>query len=148
MNARFFSSIVELGQIEIMHIPPSISRSWESMLLFPSFIVIYSLLTGAMILGWWGLRLAKKVPELQKAPKEVMFHLVAEVLTASFLIVSGIGLLLGFPWARILSPVSLGMLLYAVINIAGPYAQQENRRMLIILVAVVILTVSAIFSIT
>ncbi len=114
-----------------------------------SFVAFYSLLTGTMILGWWGFRFAKnQVPKRVEAPKEVMFHLAAEVLTASFLIVSGIGLLLGFPWARILSPVSLGMLLYAIINIAGPYAQKNDRQMLIILATVVILTVGAIFSIT
>ncbi len=102
-----------------------------------------------MILGWWGFRFAKKqVPEWSKAPKEVMFHLAAEVLAAFFLIVSGIGSLVGLAWARILSPVSLGMLLYAVINIAGPYAQQNDRQMLIILAAVIILTAGAIFSIT
>lgn len=127
--------------------PASINRLGRSMLLFPSLIVFYSLLAGTMILGWWGFRSAKNQVPKRFAPKEVMFHLAAEVLTALLLIVSGIGLLLGFAWTKILSPMSLGMLLYAVINIAGTYAQQNNRQMLIILATVVILTVGAIFSI-
>ena len=86
------------------------------------------------------------MPELLEKPKEITFHLIAEFSTAVLLIISGIGLLLRSGWTRTLSPISLGMLLYTVINSAGFYAHQNNLPMVAMFLVLIILTVVAIIA--
>lgn len=64
------------------------------------------------------------MPEFQTAPWAIAFHLAAEAATALALIVSGAGLLRGAAWARTVSLVALGMLIYTVIVSPGYFAQQ------------------------
>ncbi|HPG50602.1 MAG TPA: hypothetical protein PLL11_08535 [Spirochaetota bacterium] len=47
---------------------------------------------------------------------------VAEALTSALLLISGIGLMRGRQWAPALYHVSMGMLLYAVVFVAGKFA--------------------------
>lgn len=119
--------------------------------LFASNLVgIYSVLIGLMMIGlWFSLLLTKKVPELKSAnyaPKLIAYHIVAEFLTAIMLIISGIGLFLVSDWARILSAISLGMLLYSVINSPGKYAHEKNLPMVIVFTTITVLTIAAIIS--
>ena len=73
-----------------------------------------------------------------------MYHVIAESVTAIFLVVASAGLILGFTWARILTPLALGSLLYAEINGPGFYAAQKNNRMVSVFFVTAILTVIAI----
>ncbi|MDA4130212.1 MAG: hypothetical protein OK457_05540 [Thaumarchaeota archaeon] len=50
-------------------------------------------------------------------------------MTAIFLVVAGVGLFFDFSWARILTPLSPGTLLYAEVNGPGFYAAQKNKQM-------------------
>ena len=89
------------------------------------FVAWYSMLVGVFMLAQWGLTLGTgQAPEVQSEPIRLAFHLVAEFATAALLIFSGIGLLRRTSWARLLSPVALGMLLYTVIVSPGYFAQQ------------------------
>jgi len=121
-----------------------------SLLSASNLVGIYSVLIGLMMIGMWvSLLLTKQVPELKPAsyaPRLIAYHIVAELLTAFVLIISGVGLFLVSDWARILSAISLGMLLYSVINSPGKYAHENNLSMVIIFTIITILTVVAITS--
>ncbi|MDH5448200.1 MAG: hypothetical protein OEY24_03120 [Candidatus Bathyarchaeota archaeon] len=110
-----------------------------------NMVAAYSLLVGLMMIGMWlSLFLKKQVPELREKPKAISFHLIAEVSTAVLLIVSGIGLFLSSEWTWMLSPISLGMLLYSIINSPGKYADENNLPMVTVFLVLIILTVIAI----
>ncbi|MFB6082195.1 MAG: hypothetical protein ABEJ67_05170 [Halanaeroarchaeum sp.] len=90
----------------------------------------YAIVVGSAMVGLWGVLLVSgRVAELETAPFEIWFHLVAELVTATALIASGVGLLRGRPWARWLLPIALGMLLYSVINAAGYYLDRRDATM-------------------
>jgi hypothetical protein len=61
-----------------------------------------------MMIGMWlSLISRKQVPELKPAsyaPRLITYHIVAELLTAIMLIISGVGLFFGSDWPRIFQP--------------------------------------------
>ncbi len=121
-----------------------------SLLSASNLVGTYSVLIGLMMIGMWvSLLLTKQVPELKPAsyaPRLIAYHIVAELLTAIVLIISGVGLFLGSDWSRILSAISLGMLLYSVINSPGKYAHENNLPMVAMFTIITILTVVAIIT--
>jgi hypothetical protein len=72
---------------------------------------------------WSILLVSRQVPVLDTRPVEAALHLTAEFLTALVLILAGAGQLTGQRWGRPAYLVSMGMLLYSVINSAGYFAQ-------------------------
>lgn len=104
----------------------------------------YSVVIGLIIIGWWtALFLTDQVPELQTdgyAPRLIIYHVTAEFLTGVLLIVSGVGLLLSRDWARGVSAISLGMLLYTALNSTGKFSQEDNLPMVALFTAITILT--------
>ena len=90
------------------------------------FVAWYSILVGVFMFSQWGFTLGTgQAPEVHSEPIRLTFHVAAEFVTAALLIISGIGLLRRKPWARVLSPLALGMLLlYTVIVSPGYFAQQ------------------------
>jgi len=110
-----------------------------------SLVALYSIIVGfLMIVQWVFLFATKQVPELHEKPRYLAFHLVAESLTATLLIVSGAGLLIGGEWARVLSPVALGMVFYIVVVSIGYYAQQNSVLMIALFTVLTVLTILAI----
>lgn len=107
-----------------------------------NIIEIYCILTGISILAFWGISIAiNQVPELEQGTKEIYFHLAAEISTATLLILSGAGTRQQKKWSKPLTKISLGMLLYAVINAAGLYADQNNTIITIIFITIIISTI-------
>ncbi|KAB1187762.1 MULTISPECIES: hypothetical protein [Haloferax] len=87
-------------------------------------VAVYALVVGVSILGLWVVLVqTEQVGALRTEPFSMFTHLVAEGLTAVALLGAGIGLVRQTDWARPLSLVAFGMLLYTVINSAGYYAQ-------------------------
>lgn len=87
----------------------------------------FAAFVGISMLGMWLVFLiTKQVPELSTRPVETSLHLTAEVLTAFALIAAGAGLYFRQVWAKDLFLVSMGMLLYSVIQAAGYFAQQGS----------------------
>jgi hypothetical protein len=76
-----------------------------------------------MIVQWIFFLIAGLVPEFETEPFSIATHLIAESSTAIALIISGIGLLKGVSWSREVSLIASGMLLYAIINSSGYFAQ-------------------------
>lgn len=113
-----------------------------------NIIVTYCILTGISILAFWGINIAtNQVPELEQGTKEIYFHLAAEFLTATLLIISGIGTRTQKRWGKPLTKISLGMLLYAVINAAGLYADQNNSTITITFIIIIVSTILVITTI-
>jgi hypothetical protein len=90
------------------------------------FAAIYAMVVGCMMIGQWSLSLVKgQVPELKTEPVRILFHIVAEFVTASALIAGGVGLLIGSTWGRALYLLAMGMLLYTLVVSPGYYAQKR-----------------------
>jgi len=90
----------------------------------------YAIVLGITMIGWWTLVLLNdQMPELHTAPAQALGHLAAEYLTGLFLLAGGYGLLTGQPWGGKLHLVSLGMMLYAVVQALGYYANQGGAIM-------------------
>lgn len=88
---------------------------------------VVSMLLGLAMIGWWSMALiGDRMPEIRTTPIDASLHLVVEFLTGASLIVGGTGLLLYKSWGKIVHYVSLGMLLYAVIQASGYYAERGN----------------------
>jgi hypothetical protein len=98
------------------------------------------------MIGFWVFALSKNIVPPEEKPWSIAFHVTAELSTAILLIFSGIGLWLGSEWARMLSQLGLGLLLYSVINSPGYYAQKKNLSMVAMFIVLIILTVAAIFA--
>ena len=111
-----------------------------------NLVAIYSILVGLFMIGFWVFALSTNLVPPEEKPWSITFHVFAEFSTALLLIVSGTGLWFGSEWARTLSPVALGLLLYAVINSPGYYAQKNNLPMVAMFIVLIILTVAAIIA--
>lgn len=59
----------------------------------------------------------------------MLFHWAAEFITALALLAGGVGLLLGWTWGVGVYLISMGMLLYAVVNSSGYFAQKREWPM-------------------
>ncbi len=93
----------------------------------------FAIAVGLSMLSWWLFFLStNQMPELEITPIAAWLHLAAELTTALVLLASGIGLLTNRWWAGQAVYVSLGMLLYAVIQAAGYFAQLGQTAMVLV----------------
>lgn len=84
----------------------------------------YGIVVGTLIVMQWIFFLATgSVPELQRTPWAIAFHIAAEMTLASTLIAGGVGTLQGKPWGRPVLLLALGMAIYSEINSPGYFAQ-------------------------
>jgi hypothetical protein len=103
---------------------------------------IFAILVGAaMVVLWAALLLTGNVPELTQTPLTITMHIAAESLTGVALIVGGVGLLMGRSWARPVHLSSLGMLVYAVVQATGYYAERHATAAAMGFVAVGVLAI-------
>lgn len=100
------------------------------------FASIFAIIVGVMMIAQWTITIAKKrVPGLEddatagRGPIEMRFHWAAEFLTAALLLAGGIALLLDYNRATNIFLISMGMLIYTVINSPGYFAQQRKWLM-------------------
>ncbi|MFX0040386.1 MAG: hypothetical protein ACFFCY_13915 [Promethearchaeota archaeon] len=104
---------------------------------------IYAIIIGLGIIGLWTmLVLTKQVPELQSEPVAIKFHITAEMIMGILSLVSGIFLLIGFPWATYFFILAMGLVIYAVINAAGYYGQKKQWSFVIMFGIILIASVS------
>ena len=109
-------------------------------------VAAYSVLIGFFMIGFWIFAVySGMVPEEEK-PWGIRFHLFSEFTTATLLIISGIAHFLIFEWAKSISLLALGMLMYIVIYSPGYYLQKKNKAMAIIFIVLIILTLLAIIT--
>ena len=109
-----------------------------------TFSAIFAIVVGvAMIVQWTVSYVNKQIPELQTEPVRIWFHIVGEMVTATSLIVAGMGLLGDKPWAPALFLISMGMLLYTVIVSPGYFAQKGQWIWVLIFVVLISLAIIA-----
>lgn len=77
-----------------------------------------------MIAMWVYFILAGQVPELETRPVEIILHLVAELLTGSFLIVGGLLLRRNHRRGKLIASYAFGLLAYTLIVSPGYYVAQ------------------------
>lgn len=88
---------------------------------------VLSVIVGLGMIGFWTTAIfAGRIPELAVEPIDVYLHLTAEFSTALCLLAGGFGLLTRRSWAKPVHLFSLGMVLYAVIQASGYYAQRSQ----------------------
>ena len=68
----------------------------------------------------------KQVPEMKTEPIAIGFHMVVEIIMGILSLISGILLLLNLVWAPHLFILSMGLVIYAVINSSGYYGQKKQ----------------------
>lgn len=93
-----------------------------------------------MLCMWIFLLLKREVPELKAKPTQIVFHLIAELLTSIILITGGIGLIMDQSWGIPIFFISIGMAIYSTINAAGFYGQLKDWPMFIILIVFTIIS--------
>lgn len=86
---------------------------------------ILVVIIGILMIGQWSFFiLMGMVPEFEDEPIRILFHLIAEFLTAIALIMGGLGLSLNKKWGFSVYLVALGMLSYTIVVSPGYYAQK------------------------
>ena len=104
--------------------------------------IVYSFAVSLAIMGFWLTALYQsRIPEIETAPVSLIYHLVAELLTALLLFISGLALLQRSSWGVRMHAVSLGMVLYTTIVSAGYFAQLEEWLFTGIFLGITFLTV-------
>lgn len=106
-------------------------------------IAIYMILVGVIMIGFWGLLIARKQAELDERPWDMRLHIAAEAVTAVLLILSGAGGLVASLQTAGWAPVGLGMLLYTTLNSPGFYAGKKNWPMVGMFATLAVLTITA-----
>jgi hypothetical protein len=76
-----------------------------------------------IILQWIFFAATRAVPEFQTTPWAIGFHLIAELLLASSLMISGVATLRLKPWGEKVLLLALGMAIYSETNSPGYFAQ-------------------------
>jgi len=69
----------------------------------------------------------------------MLFHWAAELITALALLAGGVGLLLDWIWGVGVYVIAMGMLLYAVVNSSGYFAQKREWPMVGVFAVLLIL---------
>ena len=104
-------------------------------------IAIYPIIIGLSMIGMWTVLLSTgQVLETETDRIEISYHLVSEFLTAFLLIIGGYGLYKERSWGFGVFLVSMGMLLYSVINSTGYYAGQGEIVMVGMFTVLTVLT--------
>jgi hypothetical protein len=84
----------------------------------------YGISIGTLVILQWVFFIATdSVPEFQTTPWSIGFHMLAELLLAVVLLVSGSATLRLNPWGEKALLIALGMAIYSEINSTGYFAQ-------------------------
>lgn len=106
---------------------------------------IYAILVGISIIGLWLMLFSTgQIPELETKLFDISLHIISELILAITLILSGIALLRQSRWSEKLFLLSMGLLIYSVINAAGYYGQDGNWAMVLMFAG--LLTIALIFT--
>lgn len=93
------------------------------------YSVIFALVIGTSMIGQWLFSFfTKQIPELKDEPVRIGFHITAEIITATVLIVSGVALYFDLGWGTEVSLIAIGMLFYTSIVSPGYFAQKNDWK--------------------
>jgi len=94
-----------------------------------------------MISQWLFFILSGNLPEFSITPIEISIHISIEILTALVLLVSGYRLLKKKKYSIKLNILAQGMLIYAIINSSGYFAQLGQWIFVVMFAVLLILSV-------
>lgn len=107
------------------------------------FLKINSILIGTLMLLQWLFFIGTgRVPELETTPISISFHMAIEFLTAMALILTGISLRGSKQEVWILSAFAQGMLIYAIVNSTGYFAQSGQYTLVIMFFLLLIVSIT------
>jgi len=113
-------------------------------MLFPA---IFAMSVGALMTAQWAITLVRSqipTPEQDaisgRGMIEMAFHWIAEGATAAALIAASFSLMLGWSGAPKLYSISIGMLIYTVVNSSGFFAQRKRCAMVALFAVLLILS--------
>jgi len=102
---------------------------------------IYSTFVGIAMLGLWIMLLStNQVPELTSEPYRIIAHILAEVATATVLLISGFGLFRKKTWGLKAFIFALGALFYTLIASPGYYVQQGVLPIVVMFMILMVFT--------
>ncbi len=109
---------------------------------FNKVAAFFSIIIGVAMMGLWLLLyITSNIPELTAEPIRISMHILAEVVTAVMLILGGIGILTGMKWAKEIYLLSMGMLIYTLIQSPGYYMESEDYGFVIMFVIMLALAI-------
>jgi len=87
----------------------------------------YSIIGGiTMIIFWMMLYHKKELSEITMEPVKAFIHIGSDIGTAIILIIGGFGILADQVWGFSIYFVSMGLLMYSIMNFLGYYGQEKN----------------------
>ena len=102
---------------------------------------IFTICAGLITAFLWIIVIIKKIEaKFIEKPTERLFHILAEFIMSIIAIVAGIGLFLKQSWAIPLFYISMGLILYALINAIGIYKEKKFKLLVLILIFSAVLT--------
>jgi hypothetical protein len=102
---------------------------------------IYSIFVGISMIGLWIMLLTTgQVPELAVEPYRITAHILAEVVTAVLLLVSGFGILTKKTWGLKMFLFAQGALFYTLIASPGYYVQLGFTPMVVMFGMLLVIT--------
>jgi len=108
------------------------------------FSAWYGVFLGVLVIAQWAVFLGTgSVPELTEAPREIAFHIAAELAMALVLLVGSVVLLRRQPWGKPVYLVGLGMAVYSMINSPGYFAERGEWPLVAMFVVLLVTSVTA-----
>lgn len=102
----------------------------------------FQVLVGTGMIGIWILNfLGGEIPELQSEPWSISMHILAEVVTAILLLISGLSILLKGHKMSALYYIAFGALIYTLIASPGYFAQLSNWVAVALFLAMLVITI-------
>ncbi len=110
------------------------------------FPVYFALVVGILMFIQWAYFIATgQVPELETEPARIVMHIVAEAVTAVFLIICAHLLMRNRPQGVQVALVAYGMLIYTLIQSPGYFAHRGEWPPVVMFGVLLILSLYAVF---
>ena len=110
---------------------------------FKKVASFYSIFIGIAMIGMWIFFYASgNIPELDTEPIRISMHILAEVITAVILILGGIGILVNKKWGKDIYLVSMGMLIYTLVQSPGYFMETGDYGFVIIFGVLMVLSIT------
>lgn len=88
---------------------------------------VFQVTVGAGMLGIWILNFTRgEIPQFQTEPWSIVMHILAELVTATLLLISGLSIVLKGNKLQSLYYIAYGSLIYTLIASPGYFAQLSN----------------------
>ncbi len=106
------------------------------------FSGIFQVFVGSGMMAIWILNFMKgEIPELQTEPYRIAMHILAEAVTATLLLISGLSILLKGRKMFSLFNLASGALIYTLIASPGYFAQMANWGAVMLFLVLLVFTI-------